>query len=109
MSRGKRYDAEPKLNIKKVIAVFLFIAVIVVFVIAVKKMLSSEKNASITAKAYFTICTNDKWGVIDNSGKIVINPTYEEMIIIPDNGRDIFICTENVDYDTLTIYLDIDC
>ena len=26
MSRGKRYDTEPKLNIKKVIAVFLFIA-----------------------------------------------------------------------------------
>ena len=102
MSRGKRYDTEPKLNIKKVIAVFLFIAVIVVFVIAVKKMLSSDNSVSITAKTYFTICTDDKWGVIDNNGNIVIDPTYDEMIIIPDNEKDIFICTENVDYENDT-------
>ena len=99
MSRGKRYDNEPKLNIKKVIAVILFIAVITVFVIAVKKMLSSDNTTKITAKTYFTICTEDKWGVIDNNGNIVINPTYDEMIIIPDNEKDIFICTENVDYE----------
>ena len=36
MGRGKRYSSEPKLNIKKVIAVALVIAVIVMFVIAIK-------------------------------------------------------------------------
>lgn len=102
MSRGKRYDTEPKLNIKKIIAVFLFIVVIVVFVIAVKKILSSDNSSSITSKTYFTICTEDKWGVIDNNGNIVINPTYEEMIIIPNSEKDIFICTENVDYENDT-------
>ena len=62
-------------------------------------MLSSDNTTKITAKTYFTICTEDKWGVIDNNGNIVINPTYDEMIIIPDNEKDIFICTENVDYE----------
>ena len=104
MSRGKRYDLEPKLNIKKVIAVFLVVAVIVMFIIAVKKLINSDNSASITAKTYFTVYSNDKWGVIDNNANIVIEPTYDEMIVIPNNTKDVFICTENVDYnqDTYT-------
>ena len=32
MSRGKRYDTEPKLNMKKVFAVIIAIAVIIMFI-----------------------------------------------------------------------------
>ena len=42
MSRGKRYDGEAKLNIKKVVAVIIAIAVIVMFVIGINKLFSSE-------------------------------------------------------------------
>lgn len=103
MGRGKRYSSEPKLNIKKVIAVALVIAVIVMFVIAIKKLINSDAtNNGIVATTYFTIYSNDKWGVIDNNAKTIIEPTYDEMVIIPDNKKDVFICTENVDYDNNT-------
>lgn len=36
MSRGKRYEGEPKLNIKKVFAVLIAIAVIIMFIIGIK-------------------------------------------------------------------------
>ena len=45
MSKGKRYDGEPKLNMKKVFAVFIAIAVIIMFVIGIKKLMTpSEKS-----------------------------------------------------------------
>ena len=40
MSRGRRYNNEPKLNIKKVIAVIIAIIVIVMFVIAIKNLIN---------------------------------------------------------------------
>lgn len=97
MSRGRRYSNEPKLNIKKVIAVIMILAIIVLFIVAITKLLKSDKKI-ITANTYFSVYTNNKWGVIDNNANIVIEPTYDEMIIIPDNKKDVFICTENVDY-----------
>ena len=97
MSRGRRYSNEPKLNIKKVIAVIMTLAIIVLFIVAITKLLKSDKKI-ITANTYFSVYTNNKWGVIDNNANIVIEPTYDEMIIIPDNKKDVFICTENVDY-----------
>ena len=39
MSRGKRYDTEPKLNMKKVFAVIIAIAVIIMFIFIIKKYL----------------------------------------------------------------------
>ena len=102
MSRGKRYDNEPKLNIKKVIAVFLAIAIIILFVIAVKQFFLSDTSVSITTKSYFTLYSNDKWGVIDNNANIIIEPVYTEMITIPDSNKDVFICTENVNYENDT-------
>ncbi len=97
MSRGKRYSSEPKLNIKKVIAVIIAILVIAMFVIAIKNLISSDSSSSkLVSTTYFLINKNNRWGVIDNNAKIVIEPTYTEAIIIPNNKKDIFICT----YDT---------
>ena len=100
MSKGKRYDGEPKLNMKKVFAVFIAIAVIIMFVIGIKKLMTpSEKSEQKqVALKYLPVYTNDKWGVINSSGDIVIEPTYAEAIIIPDSSKAVFICTYDVDY-----------
>ena len=42
MSRGKRYDGEQKLNVKKVFAVLIAIAVIAMFIIGIKELLKTE-------------------------------------------------------------------
>ena len=100
MSRGKRYE-EPKLNLKKVFAVILAIVVIIMSVFIIRGVFSREsQNGGITSKTYFAAYQDNKWGVIDENGDIVIDPSYEEMIIIPDNKTDIFLCTYDVNYDT---------
>ena len=67
MSKGKRYDGEPKLNMKKVFAVFIAIAVIIMFVIGIKKLMTpSEKSEQKqVALKYLPVYPNDKWGVIN--------------------------------------------
>ena len=104
MSRGKRYDGEQKLNLKKVFAVIIAIAVIIMFVIVIGKLfnnksITEEKNV---AMKYFPMYTNEKWGVIDSKGNIIISPQYDEYIVIPDSSKPIFICTYDVDYEKET-------
>lgn len=100
MERGKRYSGKRKLNMKKVFAVIIAFAVIIMFFTGIKKLFKSNKNVQekVVSQKYFSVYTNNKWGIIDSKGSIVIEPTYDETIIIPDNTKDLFICTYDVDY-----------
>lgn len=103
MSRGKRYDTESKLNMKKVFAVVMAIAVIIMFVIGIKTLLTTDtKEKTTIISSYYPCFTNEKWGVIDQTGTIVIEPIYDEMITIPDSKRDVFICMQDVNYEANT-------
>lgn len=104
MSRGKRYDGEQKLNWKKVFAVVIAIAVIIMFVVGIKKLMTptSKGEEKVVAQKYLPVYTNSKWGVIDSKGNIVIEPTYDETIIIPDSTKAMFICTYDVNYNKNT-------
>lgn len=101
MSRGKRYDGDQKLNLKKVFAVLIAIAVIIMFFIGIGKLLNKESvtQEKTVALRYFPVYTNGKWGVIDSKGNIIIEPVYDEYIVVPDNSKAIFICTKDVDYE----------
>ena len=100
MSRGRRYE-ERKLNKKKVFAVILAFVVIIMSVFIIRGIFQKESSrGEISSKTYFAAYQNNKWGVIDENGDTVIDPSYEEMIIIPDNKTDIFLCTYNVNFDT---------
>lgn len=101
MGRGKRYDGEPKLNFKKVIGVIITLLVIVLVVISIIKLVKGNKTKVPTInKSYYTVFLNNKFGVIDNKGNIVIEPTYDEMIIVPNKTKAIFACTYDVDDQT---------
>ena len=103
MSRGRRYDNEPKLNMKKVIAVIVAFILIIMFAMAIKSLLNSDSSASkLVSTTYFVINKNNKWGVIDNNSKTIIEPIYDEAIIIPNNKKPVFICTYNVNYENGT-------
>ena len=68
MSRGRRYDNEPKLNMKKVLAFIIAIVVVMMVFISVKNLLTKEKkNQNVSVQTtYFSVMEKNKWGVIDN-------------------------------------------
>ena len=100
MSRGKRYDTEPKLNMKKVFAVIIAIIVIIMFVIIIKGLLTKDTiTGKISSKSYFTAYKDNKWGVIDSDGNTVIDPSYKEMIVVPNSKKGVFICTYDTNYE----------
>lgn len=96
MSRGKRYIEEQKLNPKKVIAALVVVAIIVLFVIGINNLIKKKEQTQsyFTEIAYYTMLQNDKWGVINSKGEVVIEPEYSLMIVIPDNKKEVFICNE---------------
>lgn len=101
MSKGKRYDnSEHKLNIKKVVAVIIAILVIIMFAIILVKLVQPKNNSTekSVAKAYYTALENNKWGVINSEGKTVIIPQYDEMIVIPNKEKPVFIVMYGVNY-----------
>ena len=99
---GRRYE-EPKLNMKKVFAVVLACAVIIMSIFTIVRLLTNGSTSiSADIRKYFPIYKDEKWGIIDNNGEIVITPAYEEMIMVPDSSKDIFLCTYDVDYNTGT-------
>ncbi|MBR3163128.1 MAG: WG repeat-containing protein [Clostridia bacterium] len=99
--RGRRYDDEPHLNYKKVIAVILVLLVIVMIIFMIKRILAKGKEAGrITSASYYALYTDNKWGIIDNTGKEVISPSYQEMIKVPNNKKDVFLCTYDINNET---------
>ena len=95
--RGRRYDNEPHLNYKKVIAVILVLVVIVMIIFMIKKILSQGKETGkITSASYYSLFTENKWGIIDSNGNVIINPSYQEMIKVPNNKKDVFLCTYDI-------------
>ena len=101
MSRGKRYESEPKLNIKKVIATIVAFVVIIMFIISLKNLLTKPKikEEISTITTYYSAYKDDKWGVIDNNGNVIIDLNYDEMVVVPDKTIDLFIVSYDVNYD----------
>ena len=104
MSRGRRYDENPKLNMKKVAATVIAIIVFIMIIVSLKRILSSEikPKSFIQEEAYFSITEDGKWGVIDSTGTKLPKLENDEMIIVPDNKKDVFILTYDVNYESET-------
>ena len=101
MSRGRRYNGEQKLNLKKVFAVVIAIIVVILFIVGIKQILKADKNVVASKNIelnYFTLFSNGNWGVINSSGEIIIEPANGEMVVIPNKAKPVFICTYEVNY-----------
>lgn len=74
--------------------------VIIMAMIGLTKLIAggSRTDKKTVASGYFAVYTEGKWGVINEKGEIIIKPEYEEAIIIPDNTKDLFLCTYEVNY-----------
>lgn len=95
-SRGKRYTNDSKLNYAKIVAVIIAIAVIIMFGIAIKLLLSYDVTEFMAQKEYFSVYSENKWGVINSLGETVIEPSYAEMVVVPDSTQDVFLCVYDI-------------
>ena len=104
MNKGRRYDSNGELNKKKVAAVIIAFAVIIMFIVGFVKILGtkSKDDEKIVPIDYFSVFTNGKWGVINSKGETILQPTYEEMVQVPNKSKKVFICTYDVDYNAGT-------
>ena len=72
MDEGRRYDDDNKgkLNLKKIVAIIIAIAVIVMIVFIIKNLLTKgEEIGRIASVSYYTSFKDNKWGVIDSNRK----------------------------------------
>lgn len=102
-SRGKRYDNTPKLNKKKVLATIIAIIVIIMIIISLQRILTGkEKTKEFSTLTSYVSAYDGKWGVIDNKGNVIVNLSYDEMVIVPDKNVGLFVCMYDVNYDNGT-------
>ncbi len=101
MNKGRRYSGERRLNYTKVFAVLMAFVVMIMCIFLIKNLILKAKDTQdVGASNYFTLFKDGKWGVLNSSGAETIAPMYQEMIIIPDNDKDIFLCTYDVNEET---------
>lgn len=72
------------------------------FIIIIARLMkpNNTRQEKKVALAYYSALENDKWGIINSSGETVITPSYDEMIVVPDKEKAVFIVTYDVDYAT---------
>ena len=98
MSKGRRYNGEAQLNLKKVFAVLIAFIVFIMAIIMLKNVLTKAKNTKpLEIINYFALYKDDKWGILGSNGETVIEPMYQEMPIVIDSSKDIFLCTYDID------------
>ena len=91
-------------KMKWVILGIIVIIIVVAVVLAVNEMQFAYEIEEIKEINYVTLEQDNKYGVIDKTGKIVVEPTYNG-IQIPNPSKPVFICIGEYDkeakeYDT---------
>ncbi len=97
MSRGRRYNNETKLNYKKVFAAIIALIVFIFAIIIIKNVVTKAKNAKPEGiRNYYALYEDDKWGILGSNGEAVIQPMYQEMPIVIDKAKDVFLCIYDI-------------
>ena len=91
---------------KNKIVIILAVVVILIAIIATVLIINANKRAkyvydveTVSRIEYNTINTDNRYGVIDGSGNVVIEPNYD-VIQIPNPSRPVFICMSNYNTET---------
>lgn len=89
---------------KKKFLICLFILILIISIIAIIKHNNYKKSLNYTIEQigeenYFLLMQDNKYGVINKNGDIVVDPTYD-IIEIPNPSKAIFICKSNYNIET---------
>ncbi len=97
---GEKFMKKKKLIIIIAIVVILIVALVVGLIMYFSKRAKYVYDIEmVTNIEYNVISVNDKYGVIDGDGNVIIEPTYD-VIQIPNPSKPVFICMS--DYNTET-------
>ena len=80
-----------------IILIILIIAGVITFLLLNKKETNTIEVTYDIAEIeykYFIVYSNEKYGVIDTNGDIIIQPEYDK-VIIPNPTKPVFICSNN--------------
>lgn len=80
-----------------VVVIVVLIAVVIGIIINSKKRNLEYQLEEVKQLDYFICAENNKYGVIDKTGKVIVPPYYDE-VQIPNPSKPVFICM--YDYDT---------
>lgn len=83
----------------QIIVIAIILLLIPIIKITINKLNKNYKLENISKEKYFVLLSNDKVGVINEKGEIVIKPEYYE-IHIPNPSKSIFVC--HYDYNETT-------
>ena len=85
---------------------FLALPIIIVIIVAIVLIVNPDKDIKEKKVEYnyFILLENEKFGVIDKSGNVLIKAEYDD-VAIPNPEKDIFICTNYDDDKTNIIVL----
>lgn len=92
-------DENKKLNLKRVFVFILLPILIFLSFIGFKNLKPFFANYNVIRKnptKYFTSYKDGLWGVIDSNGNKIIDNEYKEMIVIPNEDKDVFIVTYDI-------------
>ena len=82
-----------KRNFKQVIKMLLLIVILIIVAIVINNLIKNKKitQEEITEYNYFITSINGKSGVIDKTGKTIVEPQYD-YVQIPNPSKPIFVC-----------------
>ncbi len=89
-------------NKKKILIISVIIILVVVAIIIVNQKLKykiMDDEEKITKYEYYTLYKDNKMGIIDKTGKVLIEPTYDN-IKIPNPSKPIFVCSYDYNDET---------
>lgn len=78
-----------------IIPIIILLAVIITITVIVNNNMKYEIE-EVSEYNYFRLYQNQKYGVIDRNGKILVNPEYD-VVYIPNPSRPVFVCYYNYD------------
>ena len=81
-------------KVRNVIIVLVIVAIVVFGAFKVIELLKKEPSSNSFAINYYKFYSDNKFGVLDKNGNVVIDATYSD-IIIPNPEKDVFFVSSN--------------
>ena len=94
-------NQKEELDLKKIAIFAIGLIIIIIAIVFAVKALTKTKEQKVEREIhYYASFKDNKWGIIDSTGATVIDPSYQELIVVPNSKKDVFLCTFNVNYET---------